>query len=804
VVPLTFPTGDWWAIEDNQYIGKLDWHFEVITPDELRWGAQSGPFDAGCSKCDLSLLYHPGWSMGTPADLTGANLTSADLTGATLDGFKLIDANLTGAKLEHASMAGANLAGLDFTTVSSRSLRGARLDSAAVGGAKLQGVDLTGASLRNVDLRQAGIDANTVLAAAGLQGANLADCVLPSGIDLHQADFTGAELTDTSLAGALMYGAKFDQTGLITTVFGPHPAFYRPSVDPPSPANPRTSFIAAQLPAASLGLDWTLLDLSDATLVGLGGPKKDLSGLKARYVRMAGAELYPLGTFKLAGADFSNADLRVDLSNAHVADSSDPGTAVASFEGATLHDSNLSGAKLVGVNFKQVEGAGSSVKLGANFSQAYMPNAIFTDATLTRVNFAGAQLYGAGARVDNATLVEADFSNAILAELDLSEARLQGATFDYAVLTGAQFKGVDLRPSPNGKATSFVQANLIGANFKEAQLDGAQLANAVVALPQGVPFFTLGDLAKWAPDLDRNILSPALRDAFSTHRYTLHKTAIAYALNPASEWVIEQYPTYNLTLDPTPALLTIAVDGVKFFTMPSTAALVSALDAGKLPEPLRDEMTQKGYTLAASAEVAVDTAGSAWDISQVPSLSNAIGYTNLGLSAIDGELAVFGTQLMVSRLGPDNVLQLEIVDVKPTQLTETELGPNTVCPNGTEYAVQREHRTWMEMMTATAPPGPPACVPSGDRWCPMTSSSKGGMSRLEVDQSHPANPSLARGNEGSIPGNTCGWPPVQNAAYRASAVRMMTCPVCPGHAISSRTGTNSEAHSFDAVIYLHP
>jgi hypothetical protein len=142
------------------------------------------------------------------------------------------------------------------------------------------------------------------------------------------------------------------------------------------------------------------------------------------------------------------------------------------------------------------------------------------------------------------------------------------------------------------------------------------------------------------------------------------------------------------------------------------------LDKATIPQELVNAIESLGAGLAASAEVDVITAGSAWNITQIPSIANAVGYSQLSLAIADGNLTVFGTELMVSRLGPDNQLQLEIVDVEPTRLTANELGLATLCPNHFSYGGNLASGTsWTEMMTASSPPAPPVCVPSPDRWC---------------------------------------------------------------------------------------
>lgn len=729
------PTSNWWAHADTEFVGDVQWKLEVITPGTYEWPSCEG-FQQCCPGCDLRQLYVPELSL-TSCDFQRANLASANFQGTYLDNCRFSHANLTaanfigaslkaarfdgvdmtvifnqsleGTALRNASFVGAKLTGLDLTRVNSHELQGAVFDSASMDGVNLSGIDLSGASFKAVDLRKVRMNALTTLVAAKMSQADLSGVTLPAGIDMHQADLTGANLAGANFEGAVMYGVKFDNTDLTSTRFGANPIFRSRNGGPPSGSYPRTSFVGATLPADIIGVDWSSLDLTDTTLLDLG---EDLSGLKAQYSRISGNGVDLVGA-TLTGADFSNSDLaKVDFSNSYFADkASEP---VATFEGATIqNNTNFSGAKLVGANFENIQASRTGSIPAVNFSSAYLVNALFTEANLVKASFAGAQLYGT-AMLDHADLQGADFSNSILAGLNLNEAHLRGAVFDGAILINATLKEVDLRPV-DGNPTRFTGANLIGTDFRGAQLDSANLDSAEVALDLGVPFFMLKDLANWVPDLDKNLLSAALGQVFLNRNRPLRGSAEAYAITPGSDWVIEQYPTYDLTLDSHLGQLSVAISSVVLFTMASSAAIVSALDAATLPPELVKAIEARGAKLAASAGIDVVTTGSAWSLTQIPSIANAVGYSRLNLSGVDGNLTAFGAELMVSRLGPDNKLQLEIVDVTPTKLTSDELGPGTVCPNGTTYSAQRV--SWTEMMTARSPATPPTCVPSPDRWC---------------------------------------------------------------------------------------
>ena len=106
--------------------------------------------------------------------------------------------------------------------------------------------------------------------------------------------------------------------------------------------------------------------------------------------------------------------------------------------------------------------------------------AIFDDASLPKVDFAGADLQGAslayaqlqGASLEGAQLQGASLYRAQLQGASLDGARLQGASLDQAQLQGASLEGAQLQ------GESLVLAQLQGASLNGAQLQGASLGNA--------------------------------------------------------------------------------------------------------------------------------------------------------------------------------------------------------------------------------------------------------------------------------------------------------------------------------------
>ena len=182
-------------------------------------------------------------------DPTGANCRKLSLTvkvpglgeiqsSGQAAGYDLSYVDLTGAQLANANLAGANL-------------RYANLTGANLAGAKLPGADLTGANL----------------AGATLTNANL------SRAKLDGASFTGATMK--------MGGTDFSGADLTTAVFGLTPTF---STDPNNP----TKFVNATLNYAAIGLNWSCLDLTGATIHAL---PQDLSKLQVTNTKASGIDL---------------------------------------------------------------------------------------------------------------------------------------------------------------------------------------------------------------------------------------------------------------------------------------------------------------------------------------------------------------------------------------------------------------------------------------------------------------------------------------------------------------------------------
>jgi uncharacterized protein YjbI with pentapeptide repeats len=131
-------------------------------------------------------------------------------------------------------------------------------------------------------------------------------------------------------------------------------------------------------------------------------------------------------------------------------------------------------ATLTKVDFEGADLEGASLTLaqlqGASLLQAQLQGASLVGAQLQGASLGGAQLQGASlfqAQLQGASLIEAQLQGA-----SLIEAQLQGASLDNAQLQGASLYSAYLR------GASLFGAQLQGASLLEAQLQGASLESA--------------------------------------------------------------------------------------------------------------------------------------------------------------------------------------------------------------------------------------------------------------------------------------------------------------------------------------
>ncbi len=174
----------------------------------------------------------------------------------------------------------------------------------------------------------------------------------------------------------------------------------------------------------------------------------------------------------------------------------------ANFEEAVLSGADLSRACLKNSNLENADFTGSKIQ-GTDFTKANLKNAIFDNCKMEKSRFDEAD--ASDASFMEANLSFAGFNQSILKGADLSYSTLDSATFikakmAEASLEGTQAKGVvldhaditELRASESadfsdssfiqvsGKESIWEEANLTGANFSFAKLEGANFTKATL------------------------------------------------------------------------------------------------------------------------------------------------------------------------------------------------------------------------------------------------------------------------------------------------------------------------------------
>ena len=335
-----------------------------------------------------------------------------------------------------------------------------------------------------------------------LSGADL------QNLSLTKADFSHCHFEGTILSNASFAGAVFEQSDLTSVIADPLPKFYNTPLLPPSPANPRTSLVGCRLNQSLIANDWSMLDLTGATVLNLSSPLSSAAKpLIAKYATLIGLNKNDMVALTLQNAVFDNAVL-----DGLGLNSSDRGTSDltgASFILASMHGTDLSGAILKGANLSGAQlgslsqlftlppGYETHLNAGLNVDSAlrdqFAQHGITLSATATltiletgrvwRLNDAGNnQIYTVRLEAGNVkTLtVYAPATAASLVNAYMPNAILTGANLNGVIATGAQFYGA--KALVDGFAileeVEFNDANLSNVNFTQANLYGANLSGA--------------------------------------------------------------------------------------------------------------------------------------------------------------------------------------------------------------------------------------------------------------------------------------------------------------------------------------
>ena len=562
---------------------------------------------------DLSNVDLRHVTLSASVDLTGANLAGAKLDGHNLSSAILNGANLTGATLAQVNLSAAQMLGTNFTDTdltvatfgsspafshdpTSRTIfHGARLPYAIIG-TNWTGYDLSDATIvglpTTIPSLQAGV---ALLCRLQLDGISFQPAPTFDESDLTGISLKGATLTGGSFKGTTLTDAVLTDAAAGRTVFagGVLDGASLDSTTPGKAVFDNATFTPASLQGTTLAYSSAKSAVfTDANMTGAVLTGADLTG-----TNFVGALLYgaALAYTVLPGADFTNAQLGAkearftlpwsfvaELNTGSVSAGLDQAFAAQGIElsaaaaltvrvpsqdwiitdGTDLYEIVAQTAQqtLRVLSFRQTDTA-------AVLTEAYMPNAVLTDANLYACNFADVQWYGQSAKGDNADFEEVDFSNANLSAsaaegMVLTQARMFGARLDHAILVNADLSGAYLGPSATKVSASLVSASLQGTSFTQAQLDSADLTNAAVALTGGVPLFSLAP--SLAADLDTGTLSTDVADAFTTSGHPLLTGSTVTVVTAGQEWTVSNggdvppttavgsvYATFDVVAGPT-------------------------------------------------------------------------------------------------------------------------------------------------------------------------------------------------------------------------------------------------------------
>jgi uncharacterized protein YjbI with pentapeptide repeats len=427
-------------------------------------------------------------------------LTSLEESGKG-DGLDLAWLDLSGANFDHSSFVKADFSNCNLT------------------GVTFVGCNLSGAILTNADLTRTQFDGCT------LDGALLTNCILTNttftrssllGTHLESATFQGVIFSGTAVAGAV-----FKQSDLTGIFAYPDPLkFYHTPLQPPSATNPRTTLAGCRLNQSLIGNDWSMLDLSGATILDLSSPLSSAAKpLIAKYAILKG-----LNNNNLVGLTLQNAIFDYAVLDGVSLNSSGQGTSDltnASLILASMHGTNLTGAILKGANMTGAQlgslsqlftlpgGYEANLNDGPTVDKALQDQFTQQGITLSKTSTLSTlatgrvwQLNDVGNKIIYTIRLEGGSGNvqgltvyapalaASLVDVYMPDAVLTGANLHGVTATGAQFYGGKARVDgfailenvefndANLSNVDFTQANLYGANLSHAQLFNAKFIRA--------------------------------------------------------------------------------------------------------------------------------------------------------------------------------------------------------------------------------------------------------------------------------------------------------------------------------------
>lgn len=338
--------------------------------------------------------------------------------------------------------------------------------------------DLTETKFDGAKLQGAIFDGCFSIRGASFKNANLTGSRF-IGVNLADIDFSGADLTSVDLSKCTgVAGAKFNGAILFRTNFTGLTDFTNTDF---TGANMKgTIFGNNDLTKAKFSPTPTFADNQDCrtefisckllfSTINLNWNYLDLSFATIMNMPPDMQKLTAQSAI-LKGLVFTNTNFRE-----------------SNFTNSIMHGCSFAKCGLAKAIFRGAQLQGEGRMAGCVFSEADLFNAVFAEANLTGTNFTGAYFWGANATVAGAVVVRAVFSNAYLVGIDFSgvaQKQCQGAIFDYSCLINAKFNGTNAGKY-EGQSSSFVRACLQGVDFSGSALEAANFTSAAIAQVAG-------------------------------------------------------------------------------------------------------------------------------------------------------------------------------------------------------------------------------------------------------------------------------------------------------------------------------
>ena len=353
----------------------------------------------------------------------------------------------------------------------------------------MAGATFNGATLGKVSYAAANLAGAHFQPSVNGAKANLNGTIF-TGADLTGADLTGALLVGTDFRGAVLHGTIFNGCDLSQALFDDKPNFTRATTG-------RTTFQGATVPFKILNDNWAYLDLTSAAIVDIPA---GIPNLVADHALLPDA-LDLQNKDLLSGASFKGARMyKIKLQSANLQGAQLQGALLKS---AVLNDANLTLADLSNA-WLIVEPAGDgappavsgSARIGLRDRRVHVQHqagwrALRRGGFLLRLLLDRRVLGSHPASAVGALMNDANFSNAWVVQAIFDGAQLAGAKFDNAHMEGASFQdngtqATELNPTyPEGTSASVECAYIYGTDFTGANMDGLHMNGAYVATKSG-------------------------------------------------------------------------------------------------------------------------------------------------------------------------------------------------------------------------------------------------------------------------------------------------------------------------------